>query len=183
MTPSRHPIDTGVDIDAPLATLHHAHGAIVGQLAELEDLPRLVVLSQRARELAARVLVLFNGEVLRHHQEEERQLFPAVQRSAAAEERPGIARMVERLRSEHRWIERLWRELEPDLKLAARGRAEQLDAGKVTQLVRLYGQHAAFEEQHFLPLAQAILARRPHHLQALGLAMHMDRLPEISGHV
>ncbi len=130
-----------------------------------------------------RVLVLFNGEVLRHHQEEEQQLFPAVLRSASEAEQPAVAGMVERLRTEHRWVERLWRELEADLKLAARGRAEGLDAAAVSQLVRLYTQHAAFEERHFLPLAQAILGRRPRDLEALGLSMHMARLPEIPGHV
>ena len=183
MSPSAAPPDTGVDIHAPFATLHHAHGAIASQLADLQGLPRLVEQMQRARELAARTLVLFNGEVLRHHQDEERELFPAALRSADPRERAALETMVARLRAEHRRIERLWRELEPQLKGVARGRAEPLDPGAVEQLVSLYAEHAAFEEQHFLPLAQEILGRDPHHLAAFGVSLHMRRLPDVTGHI
>ena len=177
------PIDTGIDIHAPFDTLHHAHGAIVSQLNDLADLPRLVVLMQRARELAARTLVLFNGEVLRHHQDEERELFPAVLRSAEPHERPQVESMVERLQAEHRWIERLWRELEPAFKCMARGRADPLDSAALVELVRLYAQHARYEEEHFLPLAQEILGRNPHHVAAFGASLHIRRLPHVLGHI
>jgi len=177
------PADTGVAIDAPLATLYHAHGTIVSQLGELSDMPRLVVLMKRTREIAARMLVLFNGEVLRHHGDEERELFPAVLASAGPGEVRQVERMVDRLRAEHRWIEATWRDLEPSLKLAARGRADSIDASAVAHLVRLYEQHAQFEEEQFLPVAQQILGRDRNHLEALGVALHLRRVPDIPGHV
>lgn len=177
------PVDTGVDIHAPFATLHHSHEAIVSQLGQLDQLPQLVASMQQARELAARTLELFNGEVLRHHQDEERELFPAVLRAVPEADKSAVASTIQRLLAEHRAIERIWRGLEPVLKEVARGRPEPLDAGAVALLVRLYEQHASFEEQHFLPLAQQVLGRDERELTALGMALHIRRLPTITGHI
>lgn len=177
-------IDTGVDVAAPLRTLHHSHDAIVGQLGQLDELPALVVQMDRARQLAARALVLFRDEVLQHHADEEKALLPAVLDSAApGDERHRVEVLAERLRTEHRSLERLWREVEPGLKAVARGQADRLHAAGVTRLVRLYSQHVAFEEAEFLPLAQDILGRNAHHLQALGSALHLRRVPAVSGHI
>ena len=45
--------------------------------------------------------------------------------------------------------------------------------------VTRYSQHAAQEEQKFLPLAERILSRNSNHMAALGLSLHMHhiRLP------
>src|SRR5688500_2050875 len=94
---TRIPVDTGVDIHAPIRTIEHSHDAILAHLERVEQLPRLVALAQKTRELAQGTLELFHGEVLRHHQDEEIELFPAVLRSAAGEERHRTKVMILRL--------------------------------------------------------------------------------------
>ena len=100
--------NTGVDTNAPLKTLHHSHDAILAQLRELAELPQLLEQVQRSRRIAASTVALFCGDVLAHHAEEERELFPAV---------------------------------------------------------------------------QAILERDGNHLRAVGLALHMSRMPELPGYI
>ena len=176
--------NTGVDTAAPLKTLYHSHEGIVAQLRELAELPRLLEQVQRSRRIAASTVALFCGEVLAHHADEERELFPAVIRSAqAGEERKRVEFITQVLSAEHRILEQMWKSLEPSMRAAARGRAANMDPERVAHLVRKYNQHARFEEDQFLPLAQAILERDSNHLQAVGLALHLSRVPELPGYI
>ena len=172
-------IDTGVDTAAPLKTLYHSHDAILTGLGGLADLPRQAGQAQLARRAAAEVLELFERHVLQHHADEEEDLFPAV--TAAAEpgkERAQVEEMVAGLVAEHRMLEALWSELAPSVRKARKGRAVEIDTALVTCLVQAYGRHAHFEEEQFLPLAQTILARDANQLAAVGLGLHMRRLPD-----
>ncbi len=176
--------NTGVDTNAPLKTLHHSHEAIIAQLRELAELPQLLEQVQRSRRIAASTVALFCGEVLAHHADEERELFPAVIRSAqAGEERKRVEFITQVLSAEHRILEQMWKSLEPSMRAAARGRATNMDPERVAHLVRKYNQHARFEEDQFLPLAQAILERDSNHLQAVGLALHLSRVPDLPGYI
>ena len=86
------------------------------------------------------------------HQEEEKELFPAVQHSAqAGEERQLVYQLVQNLVSDHRNLEKLWADLEPALKKVSRGQEAQLDVAKLEQLVLRYTEHADTEERVFLP--------------------------------
>lgn len=176
--------ETGVDTSNPLRTLYHSHEAIVPQIRELAALPELVAQMERARNIARATLALFEHSVLEHHAEEERELFPAAIRSAApGMERELVESMAQRLTAEHRAMEQAWEELEPSVRAAAKGRPAPMDAGEVARLVQAYTEHARFEEQEFLPLAQAILQRDPRHLSALGVALHVGRMPDLSGYI
>lgn len=176
--------ETGVDTSNPLKTLYHSHDAIVPQIRELAALPELLAQAERARGIARATLALFDHAVLEHHAEEERDLFPAAIRSAA----PGLERelvesMAQRLTAEHRTMEQAWKDLEPAVRAAAKGRSAPIDAARVAELVQAYTEHARFEEQEFLPLAQAILQRDANHLSALGVALHVGRTPDLSGYL
>ena len=57
-------------------------------------------------------------------------------------------------------------------------RAVAIDPPLVACLVEAYTRHAHFEEEQFLPLAQTILGRDANHLAAVGLGLHMRRLPD-----
>lgn len=176
--------DTGVDLSAPLDTLYHSHETIVDQLSSLSALPGLLVQAEQARRVAADALALFRQDVLQHHQDEESALFPAVQDSATpGEESDSVQMLVRQLTAEHRAMEQMWKSLEPAVRSAAAGRMAALDAALLARLVRTYTAHAQFEEQRFLPLAQAILARNRDHLGAVGIDLHMRRLPELPGYI
>lgn len=179
-TPGQQPVDP----QAPLANFSQCHAGITSQLEALAGLPELVTAAQRARAVATGALALFRDAVFEHHAQEEKDLFPAVLRSAAAgAERDRVDALVQRLTSEHRALEGLWKRLEPSVAAVAHGRGTGIDSGLLHHLVRGYLQHANFEEQQFLPLAQQVLERDGNHLAALGLALHLRHLPQPVGHI
>ena len=130
-----------------------------------------------------REAVLNPGE--EHHAEEERELFPAVLRSAhPGMEKERVRHMVDALTREHRDIEKQWALLEPGLKKLAKGQPAEIDGAAVDKLIAQYQAHARYEEQEFLPLSHEILARDSNHMAALGLSLHIRHLKQgIGGHV
>lgn len=170
--------------ETPLDGFSRCHLGILTQLAAASELPQLIAAADKARHVASDMLALFESSVLEHHADEEKDLFPAVQRSAAkGEESELVAEMTLRLTYDHRTIEALWAQIKPAVKTVAHGRAVELDAAALENLVRLYLAHARFEEKHFLPLAQHILGRNGNHLAALGIALHMRHVPQPSGYI
>lgn len=170
--------------DEPLEGFSQCHVGITQRLAALDELPGLMEPAARARRLAADVLDFYERVVLEHHQDEERELFPAVLRSArVGEERDLVQAMIERLTTEHRMVESVFQRLAPALRDVARGRDAQLDAAEVTRLVDTYRAHAHFEEERFLPMAQAILGRDSNHMAALGLSLHLRHRPMFTAYV
>lgn len=175
---------TKFDADQPIHSFLDCHAGIVSRLRPMGELPQLVADAARARKIAADVLALFQDAVLEHHADEEKELFPAVVRSAMrGAETVEVQQMVERLVREHRAVERLWKQLEPQVRKAAHGDEATLDPAAVELLVSSYLVHANFEEQHFLPLAERILARDGNHLAALGLALHLRHAPQPVGYI
>jgi uncharacterized membrane protein YccC len=174
----------GADASTPVDGFSQCHAGMLARLRQAEELPRLLQAAERARALAADLLALVDDAVLEHHADEERELFPAVTRSA----RPGteaerVAALVARLVAEHRDFERRFAAIEPALRQAARGKPAQLDARQLQALVDAYRAHAQFEEAQFLPLAQTILGRNDHHMAALGLSLHLRRRPLPVGYI
>ena len=166
--------DTGSTPDAPIANFSQCHVGIISHLDALGELPALIEPAQKARKVAADMLVFFDAVIVEHHGEEESDLFPAVLKSAAAgQEKDHVKTMVERLTAEHRQIEAWWSRIKPQLKQIAKGHDTTLDAIAVAQLVKEYHAHAQFEEAEFLPLSQQILGRDANHMAALGMSLHM----------
>lgn len=177
-------VPTPATPETPLDGFSRCHLGILTQLAAASELPLLVAAADKARHVASDTLALFESSVLEHHADEEKDLFPAVQRSAVkGEESDLVGEMTLRLTHEHRAIEALWAQIKPAVKTVAHGRAVELDAAALEDLVRLYLAHARFEEKHFLPLAQQILSRDSKHLAALGIALHMRHVPQPSGYI
>jgi hemerythrin-like domain-containing protein len=172
---TEHPVDRRpVDHEAPLNTFSQCHAGILSQLDALARLPALVEAGAQARSVAASTLAMFQQRIFEHHAEEEAELFPAVLRSAhPGAERDRVHGLIERLTSEHRTLETLWKRVEPAINATAKGKPAEVDADVVAELVRAYGIHARLEEEEFLPLSHIILGRDGNHMAALGLALHM----------
>jgi hemerythrin-like domain-containing protein len=167
--------------DTPVASFSKCHEGILRHLVALGSLPALLEGTARARRVAAETLAFFRRVVYEHHQEEERELFPAVLASAeAGTERQHVKDLVARLTDEHRRIEHAYERLERGLKDVAKGHDSDLDGAAVEALVAAYAAHAQFEEAEFLPLSQTILGRNGDHMAALGLSLHMRHaLPDV----
>ena len=148
------------NLEVPLAGLSHCHGGIISQLQAFAELPAAAA---RSRKAAANMLALFQFAVYGHHADEENELFPAVLRSAAkGKEAERLQSMVQSLTAEHREIESRWKKLEPSVKATARAEPGDLNPKAMQDLVQRYMAHVLFEEQQFLPIAKAILARTGH---------------------
>jgi hemerythrin-like domain-containing protein len=171
------------DLHAPIRQFSGSHDSILTGLRDLAELPALALAMEQARSKATALLDLFDRVVRAHHVDEEQELFVSVQRSCSdAREATQVQAMVDRLTAEHREIEALWKQVRPAVQHVAAGKVHgPAFTGDVDRLVRLYGQHAHFEEEVFLPLADTILSRNANHMAALDIALHLRHAPPPRG--
>ena len=163
---------------APLDNFSECHSGIVRHLNDLDSLVPLLEPARQAHKLAAEAVRFFRASIFEHHNEEEKDLFPAVLANAnAGEERNKAQEAVDRLVREHRHLESVWAKLQPQLESIAHGGAGDVDVEAIRMLVTNYQAHARYEEDVFLPLAKAVLARQGDHMAALGLRLHMRHTP------
>lgn len=170
--------------DAPIANFSQCHVGILTHLDALGELTGLLEPARRVRKIAAGTLDFFDAVILEHHGEEERELFPAVLKSAArGPEQAHVEALVERLTAEHRQIEAWWARIKPQLRHIAKGHESELDVVALQQLVKEYHAHAQFEETEFLPLSQTILGRDANHMAALGMSLHIRHTKPVPGYI
>jgi len=158
---------------APLQDFSTCHAGFVTVLEAAIGLPDMIVTAARSRACAADMLKMFHNSLLAHHDDEERDLFPAVLRVAEPGEEAERARiMVTQLVREHREIAHVWKQLEPAVQAVANGYLPQLDSALLQELVERFNAHVRLEEDEFLPFAQQVLAREAADLAMLGLTLH-----------
>jgi len=168
-SPTRQPTEAEV----PLQDFSRCHDGFVTVLEAGLGLPEMIVTAARSRSCAADMLKMFRDRLLAHHDDEERDLFPAVIRVAQPGEEADRARaMVAQLVREHREIAQLWKQLEPAVQAIANGYLPRLDSALLHELVRRFNEHVRTEEEAFLPFAQQVLARQAEDMATLGLALH-----------
>ncbi|MEN9885850.1 MAG: hypothetical protein RL758_428 [Pseudomonadota bacterium] len=168
----------------PIRTFKNSHAGIVFQLDRLSELPALLAPAELAKRTAESAVKFFRKAVYAHHADEEKVLFPSVLESAAAgEERKTVSSAIKVLVAQHRNLEALWETLEPELKKVAKGTSQQVQTRALETLVKLYKEHAEYEETVFLPMAQDILSRNHNHMEAMGLSLHLHHMPAPIGHI
>ena len=172
------------DTDAPIGHFSHCHVGILAQLSRMNELPALLAPAALARKTAEQSISFFGKGMYVHHEEEEKELFPAVRSSAhAGPERLRVEGLIDQLTAGHRALEALWESLSPALHKVAKGQDTQLDEAALGRLVQEYRAHALLEENEFLPLAETILGRNSNHMAALGLSLHMRHVPHFAAHI
>lgn len=170
--------------DEPISHFMHCHVGILAQLSRLNELPALLGPAALARKTAEQSIAFFGKGMYVHHQEEEKELFPAVHSSAqAGAERQRVDTLIAQLTAGHRELEALWESIAPGLHKVAKGQDASLDENALARLVQHYREHALLEENEFLPLAETILGRNSNHMAALGLSLHMRHVPHFSAHI
>jgi iron-sulfur cluster repair protein YtfE (RIC family) len=161
------------EADAPLQDFSDCHAGFVTVLETSLGLPEMIATAARSRACAADMLKMFHDRLLAHHDDEERDLFPAVIRVAQPGDEAERARaMVAQLVREHREIAQVWKRLEPSVQAIANGYLPRLDAALLQELVSRFNEHVRVEEEEFLPFAQRVLARQAEDMAMLGLALH-----------
>jgi hemerythrin-like domain-containing protein len=170
---SDRPTRGASEADAPLQDFSRCHDGFVTVLETALGLPEMIATAARSRSCAADVLKMFHDRLLAHHDDEERDLFPAVLRVARPGDEADRARsMVTQLVREHREIAQLWKQLEPAVQAIANGYLPRLDSALLHELVRRFNEHVRSEEEEFLPFAQQVLARQAEDMAMLGMALH-----------
>ena len=158
--------------DQPLDVLLACHGSIEKQCATLQKL--LAHLPQhgsdaQAQQAALAILNYFDTAAGHHHDDEERNLFPLLERAGQGE----WCEVVELLTGEHDELAQLWRALRPPLRAVAQGEVVVLNTAHTERFIALNRSHVAFENERVLPLAREILSAAD--LQSLGHAMATRR--------
>ena len=157
-----------------LPTFTDCHAGIVGHLDALGELDALLASAARAQLIAQQAVPFFDEMILEHHEDEERELFPAVRKHAVAgEERALVDSLCDRLTADHRALEKQWNVIKPQLARIAAGKDTRLDTDATAALIASYKAHAHFEETRLLPLAAEVLGRSDAELARLGYALHI----------
>lgn len=168
-----------VNVDNPISDFSGCHDHIATEFAKLKALPALLGSMdtfEEARETAEDLRVFFKKVVKPHHDDEELELFLSVKDAldshpeVAMTARGQIACLVE----EHRYLEKSWKKIDKTLKQIAKGKTAELNLSALNQFADDYLQHASFEEQHFLPLAEKILSKTDK--ARLGMSLHIRHL-------
>ena len=160
----------------PITSFTDCHEDIIDHLDSLGRLDELLAAATRARAIARDAVAFFDDMIFNHHEEEERDLFPAVRKAATAgTERDEVIALSDRLVADHRLLESQWKKIKPQLERIAAGKGEALDTEAVARLVAGYKAHAHFEETRFLPLSERILGRQSAELAGLGYSLHIRR--------
>ena len=167
------PTRPSTEADGPLPDFSRCHVGFVTVLETALGLPDMLVTAARSRACATDLLKMFSDRLLAHHDDEERDLFPAVLRVARSGDEADRARsMVAQLVREHREIAQLWQQLKPAVQAVATGYLPRLDSALLNDLVGRFNEHVRLEEEEFLPFAQQVLARQAEDMASLGLALH-----------
>jgi hemerythrin-like domain-containing protein len=161
--------------DDPLMDFSNCHVGIIKNFEQLRGLATTNIsepISPDIKQTAAKLYSFFHEVVLKHHKEEEDELFNVVLDCARrGEETLKSKTMIKQLTNEHRMLELQWKLIEPDIKQLAKGKFVIFDQAMALRLANSYLDHAQFEEREFLPLSAEILGDKG--LSSLGLSIHM----------
>lgn len=164
-------------LDDPVAAIFSYHRRLERQLAALARLPVHLDahgVDAEASATAAAVLHCLGPAAQRHHEEEERELFPLLERRVAlASDRHELRLLLARFEAEHLETERLARALRRPLEAIAEGLLRRLQADDIAVLRALCAAHLLAEEGVLQTLALRHL--RPDDRTALGRRIRARR--------
>ena len=169
-------IDTAPGFDEPIAVLKHCHDRIRKQLATLEKLlDHLPVhgADEQAAQAARAVLKYFDKAAHLHHDDEERNLIPMLQATAADDDAALLRAMVPQLLLEHQQMDSDWLILKSQLEQIANKGGTALWPEAVHRFVEAYTAHMSKEEAHIAPMAKRLFDAGQ--MRALGDAMQQRR--------
>lgn len=165
-----------VGFEVPLEMLAACHLRVQDQCSTLLRLvPHIAAhgSDRPAQEAAMAAMSYFDTSARHHHDDEERDLFPALIESMAGSDAVCLLELTAALTSEHRELEARWQTLRAVLVQVAAGQAVLLAQDDVSGFAELYERHIAREESELLPMAKRLLSDAE--LDRIGLAMRTRR--------
>lgn len=162
--------------DQPLALLEACHDRVESRcvlLLRLADHLQDQGLDEDARLAARQILSYFDDAGVKHHQDEEQDLFPLMLEMCGEAQREALERLIAALRQDHRHMERLWAEIRGPLTTIRDGGRVELDRDLARRFQALYLPHIEREERELLPVAARLLTAEQ--LRRLGASMAARR--------
>lgn len=169
--------DAPAGFDDPVAMWMGCHRRIEKQLATLAKLAAHMAdkgVDAEASAAAQSVLRYFEKAGPHHHEDEDRDLFPLLERRITdADELARYRELRARLEADHARMNACWSRLRKPLMGIADGIARTLDAGDVEAFRAIYASHIPAEDGAIPQLAQRYLSASD--LDALGRSMAARR--------
>ena len=159
------------DFNDPLGMLRACHERMLAHCDILEKLVAHVAangVDAEARSAITKVTQYFTTSATHHHQDEEVDLFPVLNRQSLK-----LADMIFRLKKDHEELNQLWDSLHQAMKKGPALAQDADFAGNVERFCSKYREHIKFENKELLTMAQHILSDRQ--LDELGSAMAKRR--------
>lgn len=173
-----------VGFEVPLEMLAACHLRVQDQCSTLLRLaPHIAVhgSDRPAQEAATAVMRYFDTSARHHHDDEERDLVPALIESVAGSDAVCLRELTAALTAEHRELEARWQTLRAVLAQVAAGQTVLLAHDDVSSFAQRYQRHIAREESELLPMAERLLSDAE--LDRIGLAMRLRRaVPGATAH-
>lgn len=177
-------IDLPLGLDDPVESLLGFHRRVERQLAALGRLPGQIEnlgVNAEAIATAATVLHCFGSAVAKHHEDEERDLLPLLERRIRASAMEEFRALRRTLEADHREMDRTWRELRRPLEAISEGIARRLPVGDIQYFRAIFATHICIEESSLHMLAMRLLL--PEDREALGRRMRARRsVMKLSSH-
>ena len=167
----------------PLALFTGCHARIRENVDLMRQIPAMLARGDQAQAAKAAndVAQFFESTVIGHHREEERILWPMLDKCAPdAQEHETVKAIEARIKSETEEMEALWGRIEPRLSKLARGKAEAVDAAELQELSTRYDAHADYEDAVVVPMARFLIDPTEQH--RLAIAVAVQRMP-IRGYI
>jgi hemerythrin-like domain-containing protein len=165
------PAQQAPDFSDPLAVLHGCHEDMLAQCEALENLVvhiRAHGFDADTRGRIAAAVQFFTTVAVQHHQDEEADLFPILNRQSLK-----LADIVFRLRKDHAQLHTLWDALLLDFKQGPALVEDDAFADHVAAFCSGYREHIKRETRELLSMAQHILSHQQ--LEEIGRAMARRR--------
>lgn len=169
--------DTPAGFDDPIGMWLGCHRRIEKQLKTLSKLPGHLAdkgVDAEASNAAQAILRYFEKSGPHHHEDEDRDLFPLLdKRITDAADLAAFRELRERLEADHRRMEPVWARLRKPLQSIAEGIPKPLDAAEVADFGGIYATHIPAEDGAIPDLAKRYLSGQD--LEALGRSMAARR--------
>ncbi len=153
--------DTPAGFDDPVAMWMGCHRRIEKQLRTLSKLSAHVAdkgVDAEASQAAQAILRYFEKSAPHHHEDEDRDLFPLLDRRITdAAERARFRELVARLQEEHERMAACWARLRKPLQGIAEGLPKTLDPADVAAFGAIYETHIPAEDGAIPALAKRYL--------------------------
>lgn len=176
MTPTIDFRTPAAGFDRPLALWQACHVRVLRMAGLTERLREHLCahpVDEIAQTTATSIRRYFNEAAARHHEDEERDIFPRLRARLPADSATSLRAVLDTLEEDHEMLGRLWRTLDAALAAIERGEAAELDEATVLLFVSGYRRHCEVEDT---AIASA-LARHltPEDIAAIGQAMAARR--------